>query len=247
MSNELEKVAGFYNEGQGFKKDWGNLHSKLVKERYSVLAPYFKKGIFLELGIADGEFTQYLLDDLMVESLVGIEGSKEFVNQCENRFLKNKCPHKFIHTLFEDYEHEPFYNTILAMHILEHLDDPVSVLKLASKWLKDDGHLIINVPNAISLHRMAGVKMGMLAKEKELHSLDNNLGHKRVYDMILLKKHIEEAGLSVINSGGLFLKPISNAQIQKDWSDELIQAYFSLGQMKEFHCYAAEIWMVCKK
>jgi 2-polyprenyl-3-methyl-5-hydroxy-6-metoxy-1,4-benzoquinol methylase len=41
----------------------------------------------------------------------------------------------------------------MLTHILEHVDDPVQVLKIAKKFLKEDGVLIADVPNAHSLHR----------------------------------------------------------------------------------------------
>lgn len=43
------------------------------------------------------------------------------------------------------------FDLISLQHILEHISDPVSILKKLSKTLKDDGILVVVVPNASSL------------------------------------------------------------------------------------------------
>ena len=44
--------------------------------------------------------------------------------------------------------------------------------------------------------------------------------------------------------GGVFFKPLSNGQIQENWTEEMIQGFFELG--KDFPEYAADIYAVCK-
>lgn len=247
MSKDLEEVASFYGETAGFKKDWGNLHKKLVAERFRVLSEHFVPGLCLELGTADGEFTEYLLKAAQCfTGVVGLEGSKEFCRQCEERF-KSFFPDQFRveHTMFEDWETDLKFDTILVMHVLEHVDDPGKLLRKVSTWLAPGGVIIVNVPNAWSLHRVAGVHMGMLKDEYELHKLDQDLGHQRVYDPYSLARETGGAGLKMKAYGGLFLKPVSNSQIEKNWPDDLIDAYFKMGTAHNFKKYAAEIWTVC--
>ena len=44
--------------------------------------------------------------------------------------------------------------------------------------------------------------------------------------------------------GGVFMKPLSNGQIEEHWTDEMIEAFFELGQ--EFPENAAEIFAVAE-
>ena len=52
------------------------------------------------------------------------------------------------------------------------------------------------------------------------------------------------AGLNVIKMGGVFFKPLSNQQIQEQWTDEMIQGFYELG--KDFPEYAADLYVVCE-
>jgi hypothetical protein len=49
---------------------------KLIYYRYKTLKPYIKGPIGLELGSAEGEMTQYLIEDF--EYLTSVDGSKDY-------------------------------------------------------------------------------------------------------------------------------------------------------------------------
>ena len=87
---------------------------------------------------------------------------------------------------------------------------------------------MINVPNAHSLHRQLGVKMGLLEKVTDLNAQDKKLGHKRVYTPALLSEHIQQSGLVADRIGGIMLKPLSNRQMN-DWDEPMLKALFELG------------------
>jgi 2-polyprenyl-3-methyl-5-hydroxy-6-metoxy-1,4-benzoquinol methylase len=114
-------------------------------------------------------------------------------------------------------------------HILEHLDDPVAVLRMVRLWLNDNGVAIISVPNANSLHRQIGVKMGIISSCESLNEQDLMLGHRRVYTPALMEEHIRESGFNVLKFTGLMIKNLSNRQIEQHWSSELIDAHFQIG------------------
>ena len=102
----------------------------------------------------------------------------------------------------------------------------------------------MGVPNGNSIHRLAAVKMGLLDNTCQLNSRDLALGHRRVYTPQTFRVDIEKSGLKVLEIGGVYLKPLSNGQIQEHWSEEMIQGFYELG--KDFPELAAEIFVVCK-
>ena len=130
-------------------------------------------------------------------------------------------------------------------HILEHVDNPIDIMIRAKEWLSDNGVMILGVPNALSIHRLVAVKMGLLKAPNELNERDYQLGHQRVYSMETFIKDIKEAGLTIIEKGGVFFKPLSNGQIETNWNDNMIEGFYELG--KDFPENAAEIFVVCKK
>ena len=182
--------------------------------------------------------TQYLINDF--EHLTSVDGSKQLLEMIP--FYKN---HTKIHSFFENYKPEKKFNTIVMEHILEHVDNPVEIMNLAKSWLAEDGVMLLGVPNALSIHRLAAVKMGLLKTPDELNERDYQLGHQRVYYMETFIKDIETAGLKIIKSGGVYFKPLSNGQIENNWNEEMIDGFYELG--KDFPENCAEIYAICKK
>ena len=211
---------------------------KLIYYRYQTIRKHIKGPFGLELGSAEGEMTQYLINDF--EHLVSVDGSKELLDMIPG--YKN---HTKIHSFFENFKPKRKFNTIVMEHILEHVDDPIAIMQLAKNWLEDDGIMLLGVPNAMSIHRLVAVKMGLLQSSHELNARDYSLGHQRVYSMATFLYDIDKAGLSVIDKGGVFFKPLSNGQIEQNWDERMIEGFYELG--KDFPEHAAEIYVVCQK
>jgi 2-polyprenyl-3-methyl-5-hydroxy-6-metoxy-1,4-benzoquinol methylase len=193
----------------------------------------------LELGPAEGVGTQRLLDfgyDVTV-----VDGSKVF---CEA--LQRKHVHlKVVCSLFESMELDQNFDCIICGHILEHVDDPVKVLRRASRFLKHGGRIFAAVPNARSLHRQAAVLMGLLPTEFFFSDLDRHHGHQRVYTPESFRTDFIKADLKIDIFGGYWLKPLSNRQIEASWSQEMIHAFFKLGE--RYPDIAAEIYIFASK
>ena len=233
MSTHENDLDGkWYVEGQL------DFDRKLIHYRYKTIKEYIQGPLGLELGSAEGEMTQYLIEDF--KHLTSVDGSKELL-----KMIPPYENHTKVHSFFENYKPEKKFNTIIMEHILEHVDNPVEILNLAKAWLEEDGVILLGVPNANSIHRLAAVKMGMLKISNELNSRDYSLGHKRVYSMKTLTKDIRLAGLKIIKSGGVYFKPLSNGQIENNWNEDMIEGFFELG--KDFPDNCAEIYAICKK
>ncbi len=217
---------------------WEGLYVRKRQYLYEKLRPHFTGGSVLELGCADGQMTQWLAQDF--KEVTVVDGSETFLREVAGKI---SCPNvRFVASLFEEYDPQDCYEVIMATHILEHLDDPVQVLRRSKQWLSPGGKIMLAVPNARSLHRCVGVKMGLLSSTESLNEQDVILGHRRVYTPELLRKHVTDAGLRVDEFGGNMLKPLSNRQIEENWSDELIQAFFDLGEDWPELC--AEIFVI---
>jgi SAM-dependent methyltransferase len=46
-----------------------------------------------------------------------------------------------------------WFGAVTLFHVLEHLPDPVRCLERCANWLRDDGTLVIEVPNMASVHQ----------------------------------------------------------------------------------------------
>jgi hypothetical protein len=85
--------------------------------------------------------------------------------------------------------------------------------------------------------------MGMLSAPTDLNEDDVRIGHRRVYSPEHLTADVAAAGLRLIERGGIFLKPLSNRQIEESWTEQMIEGFYELG--KDFPDLATEILVVC--
>jgi len=236
MSGETKEKIRLKTLSKWYIEDQLDFDKQLIRYRYETIRPKFVGNKCLELGPAEGEMTRFLVNDF--EHLTVVEGSKKLLNKINNFPNLTK-----VHSLFEDYQPDKLFDTIILEHILEHVSDPVELLHKVKSWMAPKGRMLLGVPNANSIHRLVAVKMGLLKKPSELNSRDISLGHRRVYTPDLFFRDIEESGLIVDEWGGVYFKPLSNKQIEDNWSTEMIQGFFELG--KDFPQFSAEIFAVC--
>ncbi len=190
----------------------------------------------LELGPAEGLMTPRIAADF--RDLTLVEGSERFCAELAIRFPQARV----VHSLFEDFAPDGRYDTIVLGHVLEHVVDPVGLLRAAKGWLAPKGAIYAAVPNARSVHRQAAVTMGILPTEHSLNESDVHHGHRRVYDPETFRADFRAAGLQIRVFGGYFLKTLSSAQIDAQWTPQMLDAYLRLGEL--YPDIAASIYVI---
>ena len=91
------------------------------------------------------------------------------------------------------------FDVVTMWHVLEHLDDPLKALEVVHSLLKDDGLLVIEVPNVYYLVQM--VKSYLKTKNAfSLFTLKNNPEpHYFHFSVLSLKRLLRNAGFRVTN------------------------------------------------
>ena len=235
FDTEKERVMGFsktadYAHGimTAATQYCGNIFCRYMKPEGSVL----------ELGPAEGVMTDELYP--LFSDYTVVDGADFFIENLKRRYPKiegHAC-------LFEDFHPTRQYDTILLGHVLEHVENPINVLKLCKLWIKRGGRIISAVPNCDSIHRQVAVRMGILTSVDELGETDHRNGHRRVYNRARLKADFETAGLFIVKLGGYWLKPLTNAQLEQIFTSEMTQAFFELGE--KYPEIAGEIYIVAE-
>lgn len=179
-------------------------------------------GRTLEVACADGAVSIELAAKF--PDLTLLDGSASLLEKVRDRLPQVRT----VHSLIEDHTPETPYDSIVATHILEHVHEPVGVLRRMGSWLAPGGELHVVVPNAESINRRIGMKLGMLEEIDQLTEPDFAVGHRRIYRESLLDDHVAEAGLEIVEKLGIVLKPLSNAQML-DWPRDLLDAFYELG------------------
>ena len=195
-----------------------------ISHCFKVFAPYFQGPRLLELGPAEGIMTALLVET--DKHITVVEGSVLF---CQN--LRRCFPQiDVVHALFEEFEPSDLFDTIVLGHVLEHVHDPVDILRRAGRWLAPGGKILAAVPNALSLHRQAAVLMGLLPETDSLNEMDLQHGHRRVFDPDRFRDIFQRAELEIEFFGGYWLKPLANHQIETQWTAAMIDAFMHLGE-----------------
>lgn len=233
MSQEQERLEGI---ASWYLRQQLDFDRRMISYRYDALRPYLRGPAGLELGSAEGEMTRLLISHF--ESLVVVDAAGDLIGRIPDTPGLTK-----VQSLFETFETDLRFDTIVMEHVLEHVAAPIALLVRARNWLKADGRILIGVPNANSIHRLVAVKMGLLGAADELNARDLQVGHRRVYSPATLRREIESAGLRIIDRGGVFFKPVSNKQMEDNWTEEMIEGFSKLG--RDFPDHAAEIYAIC--
>lgn len=121
------------------------------------------------------------------------------------------------------------FDFIILSSVLNELDDPIRMLKAIRELCGDKTIVHINVPNANSVHRLVAIEAGLIKDVHEQSEQMKKMQRRRTYDMELLKKDMEEAGLSVEASGSYFIKPFTHLQMQRCLDEGIIDENVLLG------------------
>lgn len=98
----------------------------------------------LEIGCSTGYMSKVMSEEYNAE-VTGLEINSEAAQQakpyCKNVIVGN------IETLDINLLPENYYDVIIFADVLEHLYNPIDVLKRLSLFLKDDGYILASIPN----------------------------------------------------------------------------------------------------
>jgi 2-polyprenyl-3-methyl-5-hydroxy-6-metoxy-1,4-benzoquinol methylase len=231
VRRRVEGAADWYDSRRDFDQ-------YLIKFSWYKIRERARGESVLELGSADGMMTEDLVKNF--RRVVVVEGAAK---NCES--IRAQFPSVEVHhCLFEEFQSGERFDNVIMARALEHLDDPVGLLKCAVDWLAPGGRIHVVVPNAESLNRKLGLAMGLIDRLDELTERDHAAGHVRVYRRDLLVSHIRAAGLDIVELTGTYLKPLSNSQMI-EWKPELIWGFFELSD--ELPQYCTEIYAVCER
>lgn len=226
----------------GYNFDFDVMHPYMIKS----FKPFFRKGNLLELGSFKGDVTKRLLEHF--DDVTCVEGSDVAAAEAKKK-LGDKV--KVEVAYFEEVKLPTKYDNIVMTHALEHLDDPVKVLKrINDEWLSDEGVFFVAVPNANAPSRQIAVKMGLIPHNTAITEAEEAHGHRITYTLDTLERDAKTAGLDVIFRSGVFFKALANFQWDKLLetdiiSKEYLEGCYQLGQ--EYPDLCSSIILVCKK
>jgi len=209
-------------------------------------AAFFRAGSVLELGSFKGDFTRRLLAHF--SDVTCVEASGEAIAEARRRLGESAV---LVHSTFESAALPRRYDHIVLAHVLEHLDDPVGVLRrINEEWLAEGGRLFLACPNAHAPSRQIAVRMGLISHASAVTPAEAEHGHRRTYALETLERDARAAGLEVIHRGGIFFKALANFQWDRLLETDIVSAQYlegcyQLGQQYPDLC--ASVFLVCER
>lgn len=186
----------------------------------------------LELGWGSGIVARALAD--VGRNVCVVEGAEESCNAAERLGIRAD------RSMFETYEPLREFDCVIASFVLEHVADPVALLKRMTAWAPK---LIAVVGNAESWHRRLAVKMGLQPALDTLSPRDHAVGHYRVYSLQSIEDALRDAGWQWTHQRGIMLKPLPNAMMQH-FDERLIRA---MCEVEVAPWEAANIGLCCER
>lgn len=208
--------------------------------------PFMRKGSVLELGSSKGDFTQRLCAHFT--DVTCVEASSDAISEARLKLAERVS---YVHSTFESVDLPRRYDNIVLTHVLEHLDDPIKVLRRVNdEWLAEGGRFFLVCPNANAPSRQIAVKMGLISHNAAVTPAEAEHGHRCTYTLDTLERDAVAAGLRVVHRSGIFFKAFANFQwdriLQIDIvSDEYLEGCYKLGQVYPDLC--ASIFLMCER
>jgi SAM-dependent methyltransferase len=163
----------------------------------------------LELGLGHGHTVEIFSNH--VDRHVVLEGSQAVIDGFKAKHPD--CRAEIVETYFEDFATAERFDVIVMGFILEHVENPLAVIRRFRQFLAPGGKLFVAVPNAEVLNRRLGHLAGMLPDMKALSAHDLQLGHRRYYTVTTLSQDIVTAGYTIDRIEGIYLKPFTTSQV----------------------------------
>ncbi len=165
----------------------------------------------IELGSASGRLTRLLAQQC--RHVTAVDGSARFIAIAREHVAPFEVD--FVHSMFETFAPGSPCDLVVMHHILEHVDDPITLMTHVKGFMKRGGHLALTVPNARALSRQLAVEMGLLESVYALTENDYHHGHQRVYDWDALRHDVRAAGFEIVGEHGLAFKLFADFQNEK--------------------------------
>lgn len=120
--------------------------------------------------------------------------------------------HGYLHDLAAD---AAGFDMVIVGCLLHELPEPDAFLAAVRRRCASHTVLHVNVPNAHSLHRLLAVAMGLIDTPFALSDTQRRMQQRGTYDLAGLQEALATAGFRTLDSGSLFVKPFTHAQMQE--------------------------------
>lgn len=201
----------------------------------------------LEIGCGMEPLFQWVkdVDFTIVEPSDGFCENAKKIAEMEKRNIQ------IIQGFFEETECNEKYDMIICSGLLGEVEAPERILKKITAICanKKGGVVHVNVPNAMSVHRLLAKESGLIQEVTDMSERNLMLQQHIVFTMESLTDLIEKTGFSILDKGSYFIKPFTHIQMEKLLEyriidEEILNGFYRL--VKYMPDLGSEIFVNCK-
>ena len=170
----------------------------------------YRPGCLLEVGCGAAP----LFVDLPHVACVVVEPTADF-HAAAARMAEGRPDVEVHRLLIEEYAPSQPFDVVVVSGLLHEVPDPKAVLEAVKRCCSAATWVHVNVPNALSLHRLLAVAMEVIDSPHALSDTQRRFQQFRTFDAAHLQQLLEGAGFEVAESGSYFVKPFTHAQMQR--------------------------------
>jgi SAM-dependent methyltransferase len=164
----------YYSSHQTFDdklKQW------VIEETMSHVRP----GRVLDLGYINDVWSRALLARPDITRIDIVEAASTHVEQARTD-LHGIDRVRLFHCLFEEFEPDATYDTILMSGVVKHVPDDVGLVRRVREWLSPGGVVVASTPNCRAFHRRLGTYMGLELSPSMHNNRDQSVFNVHIYD-----------------------------------------------------------------
>ena len=218
---DLEKYAEHYVNHAGFEAQMVCFRRRKVLEILAEL-PHAR---ILEIGCGTDSLFNHLTD---FESFVVLEPIESFVETALGHAQGDpriSVLHGFLESQSEQLRSHAF-DLVIPSSVLHEVEEPTLFLESLNSVCSKQTVAHFNVPNALSLHRLLAVEMGMIENPFTPSDLARTFQRTSNFDLPSLKELVQSCHFTVLSEGSYFLKPFSNRQMLQLVDHEIVPETF---------------------
>lgn len=150
--------------------------------RYRLAERYVEGKDTIDLGCGAGDGTHHLAG--RASSVVGVDLSEDAVAYASSRYRAPNLRYEAGNVMDLPYEDDSF-EAAVSFKVIEHLEDPESLVLQAKRLLKDDGVFVVSTPNkqtySIDRHRANPHHLSEMYPLEFRELLERNFEHVQIY------------------------------------------------------------------
>ena len=141
------------------EKNYFNYKWKKIFDTFKSFNKNLKRKKVLDIGCGYGQCILYLRNKGL--DCYGLDPSNDAIEYCKSKKLKTEISNLDKLDVFGNIK----YDFIIMNNVLEHLRDPVKIIKKIKKILKKNGIIFIEVPNDFNAFQITGRKANKIKKQ----------------------------------------------------------------------------------